>query len=202
MLQRAPCVLFLALTAARIYDYPSYTSKALWVAETLSMAVLALVYAIRIPARIGSATWLEHLIPWLASALPFCITWLPFVPHYPDAFWALVLAGEAITIVSVATLGRSFGIRPAVRQVVSRGIYRYVRHPVYTGEILTTLGLCMLHAWPAAWLILAVFVILQSWRARMEEAHLAAASADYAARLSSTGMFLPRLRAERPGPQA
>lgn len=39
-----------------------------------------------------------------------------------------------------ASLRRSFGILPANRGVVSRGAYRFVRHPMYLGYFITDIG--------------------------------------------------------------
>jgi len=36
------------------------------------------------------------------------------------------------------SLGRNIGFVPAQRELVSRGPYSYMRHPVYTGGLLTT----------------------------------------------------------------
>ena len=46
--------------------------------------------------------------------------------------------GLAVVIVGKMTLGRSFGVVPANRGVVVGGPYRLVRHPIYTGYLITT----------------------------------------------------------------
>jgi len=43
-------------------------------------------------------------------------------------------------IVSLLSLGRSFGIIPANRNVKRNGAYRFIRHPLYAGEIIFFLG--------------------------------------------------------------
>ena len=48
-----------------------------------------------------------------------------------------------MAIAALLSLGRSFAVLPAVRVVVDRGLYRFVRHPVYLGEGLMLIG-CML----------------------------------------------------------
>jgi protein-S-isoprenylcysteine O-methyltransferase Ste14/uncharacterized membrane protein (UPF0127 family) len=52
-------------------------------------------------------------------------------------------AGFTILIVSLLSLGRSFGLVPANRGIKKRGMYRVVRHPVYAGELVLCLGLLL-----------------------------------------------------------
>jgi protein-S-isoprenylcysteine O-methyltransferase Ste14 len=62
---------------------------------------------------------------------------------------ALSIAGLAVVIAGKLTLGRSFGLMPANRGVVSSGVYRLVRHPIYMGYLLTHVA--FLAANPRAW---------------------------------------------------
>ena len=50
---------------------------------------------------------------------------------------AISIAGLAIVIAGKITLGRSFALLPANRGVVSTGVYRIVRHPIYMGYLFT-----------------------------------------------------------------
>ena len=52
----------------------------------------------------------------------------------------LQLAGAAFVCVSLAFLGRSFGLVAANRGVVEQGPYRLVRHPVYLGYLAVQLA--------------------------------------------------------------
>jgi protein-S-isoprenylcysteine O-methyltransferase Ste14 len=63
-------------------------------------------------------------------------------------------AGLAIVIAGKITLGRSFGLMPANRGVVSSGLYRIVRHPIYLGYLITHVA--FLVATPSAWNIAAL----------------------------------------------
>jgi protein-S-isoprenylcysteine O-methyltransferase Ste14 len=75
----------------------------------------------------------------------------------PDAATALLsVVGLCIVISGKVALGRSFGIVPANRGIVAKGPYLLVRHPIYTGYLITHLGFLAAH--PTAW-NLAVFVI-------------------------------------------
>jgi len=67
---------------------------------------------------------------------------------------ALSAAGLAIVITGKVTLGRSFGLMPANRGVVSSGVYRLVRHPIYLGYLITHVA--FLVANPSMWNIAAL----------------------------------------------
>jgi protein-S-isoprenylcysteine O-methyltransferase Ste14 len=45
--------------------------------------------------------------------------------------------GLILVVLGKMTLGRSFGVAPANRGVVVRGPYSLVRHPIYTGYLIT-----------------------------------------------------------------
>ena len=53
----------------------------------------------------------------------------------------LFIAGTAFTAASLLYLGRSFAILPARREIVSRGTYRLMRHPVYAGELILMIAM-------------------------------------------------------------
>ena len=77
--------------------------------------------------------------------------------------------GLLLVVVGKMALGRSFGVVPANRGVVVRGPYSLVRHPIYTGYLITHAAFLMAH--PAPWnlsviLLADVALIL---RALMEE---------------------------------
>src|SRR2546430_13476301 len=64
-----------------------------------------------------------------------------FVPVTSEAVTVLVSAvGLLIVIIGKLSLGRSFGLTPANRGVVSTGIYQFVRHPIYLGYLITHIG--------------------------------------------------------------
>lgn len=78
------------------------------------------------------------------------------------------------------------------QQLVTQGIYRYIRHPIYTGDIVLLIGLELALN---SWLVLAtvlpfVVVIRQAWR---EDALLARAFPGYNAYCTRTKRFIPFL---------
>ena len=68
----------------------------------------------------------------------------------PDMITALISGvGLLVVIAGKVALGRSFGIAPANRGVVARGPYAFVRHPIYSGYIVTHVAFAMAH--PSPW---------------------------------------------------
>ena len=66
-----------------------------------------------------------------------------------DTATALVsAAGLALVVMGKLTLGRSFGIAPANRGVVIGGPYTLVRHPIYTGYLITHIAFLVAHPTP------------------------------------------------------
>ena len=49
--------------------------------------------------------------------------------------------GVALWVLSMLTLGPSLAVLPGTDRLVTRGVYRYMRHPIYVGIVLTLSGL-------------------------------------------------------------
>ena len=81
----------------------------------------------------------------------------------------LAVAGALLAAVSLACLGNSFRVLPALRPIVTRGPYRLVRHPAYLGETILTLGGALKHPTLAALLGLAAMIVALAVRIRAEE---------------------------------
>jgi protein-S-isoprenylcysteine O-methyltransferase Ste14 len=70
-------------------------------------------------------------------------------PLIGDAATVMLSAlGLCLVVVGKMTLGRSFGLVPANRGVVVRGPYTLVRHPIYTGYLVTHIAFLMAHPTP------------------------------------------------------
>ena len=63
-------------------------------------------------------------------------------------------AGLMVVIAGKLSLGRSFGLMPANRGVVSSGLYRIVRHPIYMGYLITHVG--FIAANPEIWNVMTM----------------------------------------------
>lgn len=173
---------------------------ALWfIHQTLTIIFLSLVvvlFIVRAP-RAGSRT--SFLGAVVAIGGTFALVLMSGAP-LDEQPWpllatasALILAGTLFATISLLTLGTCFGVFPEARGLVTRGPYRWVRHPIYLGELLSGLGLILPHASLQNVAVFALFLGLQYWRALNEERALEAAFPDYAAYRARTWRLAPWL---------
>ena len=80
-----------------------------------------------------------------------------------------------------------------MRELVTSGPYRRIRHPLYVGEIIHVSGIALLAATPAALYLLVIAVALQAVRAKIEERKFLANVPAYAEFRRNTGFLWPRL---------
>ncbi|MDH5762373.1 MAG: isoprenylcysteine carboxylmethyltransferase family protein [Nitrospinota bacterium] len=99
----------------------------------------------------------ESLSPGKAAALTVLVPSLYFVAlvvawfapkHFGFGLRPLVyvgltvgLSGVALWMVAMAHLGKSLAVLPGGERLVTHGVYRYLRHPVYVGIDMTLFGL-------------------------------------------------------------
>lgn len=105
----------------------------------------------------------------------------------------VAIAGMAFSLYSVHTLGRSFSIIPQSRAIVVNGPYKYLRHPLYAGEIVAMTGFVIAHLSVATLALLVLLVVLQAYRAIEEEKILASTLPAYQEYMSITHRLVPRL---------
>jgi len=128
-------------------------------------------------------------------------------PRLPEPYGALTpfvsllglvlmaLAG-VVLLVSFVGLGNSLTASPLPKQrgqLVTTGLYAYVRHPIYSGLLLLSLGVVLDAGWwPQLVVALMLFLLLRI-KAQFEESLLRKAYPKYASYALKTPMFFPRL---------
>ncbi len=106
----------------------------------------------------------------------------------------IVGAGLSLMIVSAIQLGRSYSsfTRPRASGVfVRRGIYRYVRHPIYTGLMIVSLAFLLSRPTLPVGTTYLLIVLVTNVRAGIEEGQLKEAYAEYPEYRRSTKRYIP-----------
>lgn len=154
---------------------PTFT-LADWVYVLQHALVLGIALTRRPPARqdhslpTSAAVIVAYAYPYAQVAL---LRWVPGESTWPGGGTVLVVAAAFLSLASLLTLGRRFGVRPALRGLATGGPYRLVRHPMYLAYLVADIGY-NLQEWNfgTALLVLAGWASLV-WRIRAEERVLA-----------------------------
>ena len=54
---------------------------------------------------------------------------------------AIGILGLTVWIAGMASLGKALRVLPEAKSIVAKGIYRFIRHPIYVGIVFTQFGL-------------------------------------------------------------
>ena len=90
----------------------------------------------------------------------------------------LVIAGAALWFAARWQLGAAFTPRAEARTLVTGGVYRFIRHPIYVGAEVVAAGLFVYMGLYPLLLLALISIPRQRQRARNEEAVLEAAFGD------------------------
>lgn len=113
------------------------------IASALNVLIVVVTMVIRRPPkRVTPNPW-YWLLAFVATYWDLLVLSLmqqgrPLVKNWVTDLIAVV--GLMIVIWGRLSLGRNIGFVPAQRELVHGGAYAYMRHPVYTGGLLTTLA--------------------------------------------------------------
>ena len=109
----------------------------------------------------------------------------------------LMVAGAAVGFWSAAFLGRGLTPTPVpngATELVTRGPYRYVRHPMYVAVILFMGGVAIRSGSWFAWPLLAGLLALFHVKSRWEEGQLQEVFRGYDAYMGRTPRFVPGMK--------
>jgi protein-S-isoprenylcysteine O-methyltransferase Ste14 len=135
-------------------------------------------------------------VVWVADT--FFLRYTTFLNEYIPSFVRIVL-GIAFVILSgyLANTGLTivFGKGQRHTGVIKEGVFNYVRHPIYLGEILFYLGLLLLSISLAAALVWLMTIGFLHYISRHEERLLLARfGKDYEQYMRAVPMWIPRLK--------
>jgi protein-S-isoprenylcysteine O-methyltransferase Ste14 len=121
--------------------YYIQTHRLIGIVFFAQQTLVALAYLIRRPARLVTRRLDDWLLAFAGTFIG--VLFRPEGEHPAWGIWtglALQLAGAAVAVTCILTLGRSFGFAAADRGVVTRGAYSVVRHPMYASYLLLDSG--------------------------------------------------------------
>ncbi|HKB10620.1 MAG TPA: isoprenylcysteine carboxylmethyltransferase family protein [Vicinamibacterales bacterium] len=172
---RACIVVLFTLLCANLLQNFLRTGHVTGLLFLASESLVVVLTTVRRRARLVDRTMAAAVTTTLSMAGPPLLRAGDAMPLAPDALTAVISAiGLLLVITGKMTLGRSFGLVPANRGVVVRGPYSFVRHPIYTGYLIT--HACFLVANPTPWnaIVIGVADAALIVRALMEERVLSA----------------------------
>ncbi len=148
-----------------------------WKTGTLIFYAMVLVLFVTRRRSAESSRSARHWIFALGgSFLPFALIPVAASSSSGHVFWMtlpLQVTGMAISILALATLGRSFGVIAARRDIKSHGPYALMRHPLYLGEAVWFLSIVLQNACWFNALVFSVQLACQLRRISEEESLLA-----------------------------
>lgn len=108
----------------------------------------------------------------------------------------VMLAGIALRATAILSLGKAFSPNVAIRtnqKIYRGGLYRFLRHPAYTGSLLAFLGLGIeARNWLSCLVLVAPITVAFLYRIQIEEAALNEAfGAEYAEYSRQTKRLIP-----------
>lgn len=179
---------------------------AVWMIETAIYLGYIASYAGRVRARSIAAGFMETAFPLIVAGMPVLLSFMPYsLPRWAPfsspahlyfylGIMALIVVGGGINLIGLLTLRRAFSIMSEARELVVRGIFSHIRHPLYTGHFIMFFGSLLLRLHPVSILLYLLFCVGQFFRAGIEERKLLQAFPEYALYQKRTGMFIPRIR--------
>jgi protein-S-isoprenylcysteine O-methyltransferase Ste14 len=154
-----------ALPNVRHFEYAP--ANFIWVSGAIIMGVMSLL---RFPPRAA-------MMNSKAFASTLAVVGLPALFRPAPASTGIVasiaigmeVSGLVLSQLARLYMGRSFGILPGNRGIVSKGPFRIVRHPIYAGWFLLTIGYFLAHPSWINFLIVSTTPALMLWRILLEE---------------------------------
>jgi protein-S-isoprenylcysteine O-methyltransferase Ste14 len=140
-----------------------------WIYVLQHLIVLVIALTRRRP-KVRDYSIASSIAVGIAYAYPYAqviyLRWSPGYVAWPAAGLILVTFAAVFSFASLVTIGRLFGIRPALRGLVTTGPYRFIRHPMYLSYVLADIGY-NLQEWNSVTLLL----VLVGWASLVYRIH-------------------------------
>src|ERR1022692_4567043 len=131
-------VTFFGAVLPKVRHFEYGPANFIWVTGAIIMGLMSLV---RFPPRVAmmnskafTSTVAAFVLPALVRPAP------PSLGVVASIAIGMEVCGLVLSQVARIYMGRSFGILPGNRGIVTKGPFRIVRHPIYAGWFLLTAG--------------------------------------------------------------
>jgi protein-S-isoprenylcysteine O-methyltransferase Ste14 len=140
------------------------------------------------------------MVPWALTIVGSLLEYVAL--HRQPSLVGLTLGallgvlGLVLRISGLRSLGRHFAVAvqvPEHQMLVQEGLYRYLRHPLYLGNLLLMFSLALLLGVTYTWVAVALGVVGVVWRIRIEERLLLEKLPGYAEYRTHTAALIPGL---------
>ena len=132
-----------------------------WIYLAQHLVVLGLAFTRPAPS-ISDHSLSSSIAVTVSYAYPYAqiayLGWSPGEPVSASGGLVLVTLAAVVSLLSLMTLGKSFGVRPALRSLITSGPYAVVRHPIYAAYVVSDVGYNL-----QEWNIGCVLLMLIGW---------------------------------------
>ena len=132
-----------------------------------------------------------QLFPWL---------FLSLLPSSPVFWWlgiSITALGMAISIAARVSLGTNWSGTVTLKddhELIRKGLYRRIRHPIYTGILIGVLGTGMIYGQLRGLLCFVILYLTFYFKAKREESFLHQEfGPNFVEHQRQTGMFWPKI---------
>jgi protein-S-isoprenylcysteine O-methyltransferase Ste14 len=162
-------ILFVLLCINVLEDF-ARTGRVTGLLLLVSEAMVVIFTIVRRHANAVDRSFTAMAVTTLSTLGPYLLRPSSRLALLPDVMTALISSvGLCLVIAGKLTLGRSFGLIPANRGVVESGPYLFVRHPIYTGYLMTHLAFLAANPRPMNIVVVALADSALVMRALLEE---------------------------------
>tara|TARA_B100000508_G_C11404616_1_gene250105 strand:- start:423 stop:875 length:453 start_codon:yes stop_codon:yes gene_type:complete len=139
------------------------------------------------------------VIQFTLFACYFILAEPPYIPNltiWGYILWPLVALGILVIIFGILNLEENLTVFPSPKKkntLISNGIYKYVRHPIYTGILLIMFSYAFLKMSIILVVISSILWLVLYFKSRLEEEYLVQRHSEYRDYKERTGRFFPKL---------
>lgn len=176
-----------------------------WIWSVLMLVWLAMWFSMKRAKKLETP-WerVQHIVPvlaafWLLFGNAWGILGERLFPETPGVSWAGVLVtalGVGIGVWARLSLGANWSGMVVLKkdhELVRRGLYRWIRHPIYTGILVAFLGTELIQGHGRGLLGFVILWLSFYFKARREENFLRQEFGEgFEEHARHTGMFLPK----------